>query len=155
MTNDFMSEAIRLSQEAIMQGEGGPFGAVIVKDDQIIARGYNQVPDNCDPTAHAEIVAIRHACQHLKDYSLAGCSLYASCEPCPMCMAAIYWARIDKVYYANLSTDAQAIGFDDADIYRELAKKPSERTISMENIMRDQAQSALTTWTHKTDKICY
>lgn len=155
MTNPYMMEAIRLSQEVIKHGDGGPFGAVIVKDEQIIGRGYNQVPDNCDPTAHAEIVAIRHACQHLNDFSLAGCTLYASCEPCPMCMAAIYWARIDNVYYANLSCDAQAIGFDDALIYGELAKEPRDRVIPMENIMREQAQSAFATWMQKVDKISY
>lgn len=155
MNNEFMQEAIRLALEGMQQGCGGPFGAVIVKNDKIIGRGYNQVLNTLDPTAHAEIVAIREACQKIGDFSLANCEVYASCEPCPMCLAALYWARVEKIYYGATQTDAQAIGFDDALFYREIIKTPTERQIPMYELMRPEALAAFTQWEQKIDKICY
>ena len=127
---EFMREAIRLSVENVERGKGGPFGAVIVKDGKIIARGVNEVTSSNDPTAHAEVVAIRKACTALGTFQLQGCELYASCEPCPMCLAAIYWARPDKIYYANTKEDAAGIEFDDKFIYEEMSKPIGERSIS-------------------------
>jgi tRNA(Arg) A34 adenosine deaminase TadA len=154
-TDVFMKEAIRLSFETMRNNTGGPFGAVVVKDNTIIARGYNKVISTNDPTAHAEIVAIREACALLNDFQLKGCEIYTSCEPCPMCMAAIYWARPDKVYYANSKSDAAKIGFDDDFIYKELALSYSERKISLHRIMAEEAIVAFKEWEHKTDKIEY
>src|SRR6187402_191609 len=122
MNKEFMLEAIELSFQGQRAGKGGPFGAVVVKDGKIIGRGFNQVTSNNDPTAHAEVVAIRDACKNLNDFQLAGCEIYTSCEPCPMCLGAIYWARPDKVYYANTRQDAADIDFDDSMIYEELEK---------------------------------
>jgi tRNA(Arg) A34 adenosine deaminase TadA len=150
-----MKEAIRLSFETMRSNTGGPFGAVVVKDGKIIARGYNKVVSTNDPTAHAEIVAIREACKTLNDFQLAGCEIYTSCEPCPMCMAAIYWSRPDKVFYANSKTDAAKIGFDDDFIYSEIALPYNERKIPLIRIMENEALEAFKEWASKTDKVHY
>lgn len=150
-----MLEAIRLSFETMRNNTGGPFGAVVVKDGEIIARGFNRVISTNDPTAHAEVVAIREACKNLNDFQLTGCEIYTSCEPCPMCMAAIYWARPDKVYYANSKTDAASIGFDDDFIYEELALPYSDRKIPMLRIMPEEALTAFQEWNSKSDKVEY
>ncbi len=151
----FMQEAIRLSFETMRNNTGGPFGAVVVKDGKIIARGFNQVVSTNDPTAHAEIVAIREACKMLNDFQLDGCEIYTSCEPCPMCMAAIYWARPNKVYYANSKTDAAKIGFDDDFIYQELPLPYEKRKIPLVRIMQNEALAAFDEWSSKTDKVNY
>ena len=150
-----MQEAIRLSFETMRNNTGGPFGAVIVKDGKIIARGFNKVVSTNDPTAHAEVVAIREACKVLNNFQLSGCELYTSCEPCPMCMAAIYWARPDKVYYGNSKTDAAEIGFDDDFIYQEIALPYSERKIPILRIMENEALEAFKEWSNKNDKVRY
>lgn len=152
---DFMREAIALSREKMETGHGGPFGAVIVKDGEIIARGFNQVTSCCDPTAHAEITAIREAAAYLNRFDLSGCVIYTSAEPCPMCLAAIYWARLDAIYYANTREDAAAIGFDDARLYREVCLAPNERSMPMVQILAEEAIGAFQDWQLKTDKIPY
>ena len=149
-----MREAIRLSIENVKNG-GGPFGAVIVKDDKIIATGVNRVTANHDPTAHAEVSAIREACRQLGTFDLSGCEIYTSCEPCPMCLGAIYWAHIDKIYYGNNKTDAAAIGFDDSFIYDELALPREKRQKAMENLLPEVAIAAFELWTGTTDKTEY
>ena len=149
-----MDEAIRLSLENVKNG-GGPFGAVIVKDGEIVARGANGVAHTNDPTAHAEVVTIREACRVLGTFQLNGCELYTSCEPCPMCLGAAYWARLDYVYFGNTASDAAAIGFDDAFIYEELNKKHAERRIPMEQLGREEALIAFRSWQEKNDKIKY
>jgi tRNA(Arg) A34 adenosine deaminase TadA len=149
--NKFMQRAISLSIENVDKG-GGPFGAVIVKDGAIIAEGANRVTPDCDPTAHAEVKAIRAACQKLHDFKLSGCTIYTSCEPCPMCLSAIYWAGIDKIYYANTKKDAESIGFSDNFIYQELSKPLAERAIPMRPLMRHEAQQAFRNWSNKEDK---
>ena len=149
-----MKKAIELSVESVNNG-GGPFGSVIVKDNKIIAEGSNKVTSNNDPTAHGEIVAIREACKKLNNFSLNGCELYSTCEPCPMCLSAIYWARIDKIYYANTRDDARKIDFDDSLIYTELQKNIDKRKISMIQIMRNEALKAFELWDKKKDKIKY
>ena len=154
MSNQFMKRAIELSIEGISKG-GGPFGCVIVKDEKIISEGSNKVTLTNDPTAHGEIVAIREACKKLKNFSLIGCELYSTCEPCPMCLSAIYWARIDKIYYANTRKDAQKIGFDDSLIYSEFQKNIDKRKIPMIQMMRDEALKAFELWDKKTDKVKY
>jgi len=154
MKNEFMSRAIELSIESIHKG-GGPFGSLIVKDDKIISEGFNKVTSTNDPTAHGEIVAIRNSCKVLNSFSLKGCDLYTSCEPCPMCMSAIYWARIDNVYYANTRNDAKKIGFDDSLIYSEFQKNINERKIPMIQMMRNAALTAFELWDKKTDKVKY
>ncbi len=154
MKNKFMKRAIELSIESINTG-GGPFGSVIVKDDKIIAEGSNEVTLINDPTAHGEIVAIRNACRNLNNFDLKNCDLYTSCEPCPMCLSAIYWAHIDKVYYANTRDDAQKIDFDDSLIYSELLKNVKKRKIPMVQLMRDEALKAFELWDKKTDKVKY
>jgi len=154
MHEHFMRRAIELSLQSVQQ-TGGPFGAVIVKDDQIIAEGANQVTTQNDPTAHAEVVAIRKACQKLGVFHLQGCRIYTSCEPCPMCFAAIYWAHIDEIYFANTKTDAAKIGFDDDFIYQELALPITARKRPMTRLLQDEAQIAFQKWSQKTDKICY
>ncbi len=151
----FMQEAIALSLHSVRSGKGGPFGAVIVKDGEIIAKAHNQVTSTNDPTAHAEIVAIRDACQVLQTFQLKGCELYTSCEPCPMCLGAIYWARLDRVYYANTKADAARIGFDDQFIYDELDLPIGERQLPMIQLMRDEALAAFQEWADKTDKVEY
>ena len=150
-----MKEAIRLSFETMRNNTGGPFGAIVVKNGEIIARGFNRVVSTNDPTAHAEVVAIREACKAVNDFQLSGCEIYTSCEPCPMCMSAIYWARPDKVYYANSKTDAAQIGFDDNFIYEELALPYPQRKIPLLRIMQDEAIVAFHEWQKKTDKISY
>jgi len=154
MKNEFMKRAIELSIKSVNNG-GGPFGSIIVKSDKIIAEGSNKVTSNNDPTAHGEIVAIREACKKLNNFSLNGCELYSTCEPCPMCLSAIYWARIDKIYYANTREDARKIDFDDSLIYTELQKKIDERKIPMNQLMRDEALKAFELWDKKTDKVKY
>ena len=154
MKNQFMKSAIELSLESVNNG-GGPFGCVIVKDEKIVAEGSNKVTSSKDPTAHGEIVAIREACKKINNFSLSGFELYSSCEPCPMCLSAIYWARIDKVYFANTRQDAQKIDFDDSIIYSEFKKKINERKIPMIQIMRNEALQAFELWDKKTDKVKY
>ena len=154
MNNKFMKRAIELSIKSV-NGGTGPFGAVIVKDNQIISEGFNTVTVNNDPTSHAEIVAIRIACKELSNFSLEDCDLYTTCEPCPMCLSAIYWARISKIYYANTRSDAQKIDFSDAMIYEELNKTIKDRKIPMHQMMRDEALKAFHLWDKKEDKAKY
>ena len=154
-TIDFMREAVRLSAEEMRKGAGGPFGAIIVKDDRIIAQGWNRVTSANDPTAHAEVTAIRNACDLLGTFSLAGCEIYSSCEPCPMCLAAIYWARLDRLYFANTREEAAAIGFDDAHIYGEVSKPIADRLIPTTRLILPEAVSVFAEWHAKTDKIAY
>lgn len=151
---DFMREAIALSVENVRDG-GGPFGAVIVKEGRIVARGANRVTASNDPTAHAEVNAIREAARRLGTFDLKGCEIYTSCEPCPMCLGAIYWARLGRIYYANTQTDARDIGFDDSFIYDELALSPSERHLPAEPLLRDEAAEAFRLWREKEDKTAY
>jgi tRNA(Arg) A34 adenosine deaminase TadA len=155
LNSQLMREAIALSQESVRSGKGGPFGAVIVKEGKIIAQAHNQVTSTNDPTAHAEIVAIREACRSLQTFHLKGCELYTSCEPCPMCLGAIYWARLEKVYYANTKADAAQIGFDDQFIYDELNLPLAQRHLPMIQLMRQQALLAFQEWAEKTDKLEY
>ena len=152
--NFFMMRAIELSIESA-KTKGGPFGSVIVKDNKIIAEGSNQVTINNDPTAHGEIVAIRSACQKLNTFNLSGCDLYSSCEPCPMCLSAIYWSRIENVFYANTRIDAKRIDFDDSFIYSEINKDLENRKIKMQQMHRDEALEAFKIWKNKEDKIKY
>ena len=154
MKNEFMKRAIELSIESVKSGTG-PFGTVIVKGTKIIAEGSNKVTSTNDPTAHGEIVAIRNACKSLNNFNLIGCELYSTCEPCPMCLSAIYWAHIDKIYYANTRNDAQKIDFDDSLIYSELQKNIKKRKISMIQMMRNEALKAFELWDKKTDKVKY
>ena len=142
---EFMREAIRLSIENVKNG-GGPFGAVIVKDGRIIATGTNRVTANNDPTAHAEVSAIREACLKLDTFDLSGCEIYTSCEPCPMCLGAIYWAHLDRIYYGNDKADAAAIGFDDSFIYDELALPRENRKKAMEELLPEEAIAAFRLW---------
>ena len=151
----FLIEAIRLSREKMEADEGGPFGAVIVWNGKIIARGWNRVTSGNDPTAHAEVEVIRSACRALATFSLEGCELYASCEPCPMCLAAIYWARLDAVYYAASREDAAAVGFDDALLYEEIAKPVPLRSKPSEQHLRSDAQAVFTQWMEKPDRLPY
>jgi len=150
-----MRRAIALSLENVRSGRGGPFAAVVVRGDEIIAEGTNQVTSTNDPSAHAEMLAVRAACRTLKHFQLAGCEIYTSCEPCPMCMGLIYWARPDKVYYANTADDAAAIGFDDSRIYRELQSPHASRSIPMVQMLRNDALAAFRAWQEKPDKIPY
>lgn len=150
-----MEKAIRVSRQMMRAGKGGPFGAVVVRNDKVIATGHNLVTSANDPTAHAEIVAIREACRKLKTFQLDDCELYTSCEPCPMCLSAIYWARLKKVYFANTRQDAAAIGFDDDFIYREIPLALHKRTLVMKQLMRKKAHVAFDEWQKKTDKILY
>ena len=154
MNDVFMREAIRLSIENIENG-GGPFGAVIVKNGKIIAKSVNKVTLNNDPTAHAEVNTIREAAKNLNTFDLSGCEIYSSCEPCPMCLGAIYWARLDKLYFANTKTDAKNIGFDDSFIYDEINLSHSQRKIPTIQIMREEALEAFKKWNSKPDKIEY
>ena len=155
MQPEFMQEAIRLAREHMLAGHGGPFGAVVVKAGKIIGRGWNQVTTTNDPTAHAEVVAIREACRALKNFSLAGCELYTSCEPCPMCLASIYWARIDRVYFAGTRADAADAGFDDDFLYREISLPIEARKLPMTPLLRPEAQNVFREWKAKPDKIPY
>ena len=150
----YMMKAIELSIQSA-KSKGGPFGCVIVKDNKIIAEGHNQVTADNDPTAHAEIVAIRNACAKLNNFYLKGCDLYTSCEPCPMCLSAIYWYHVDNIYYANTRMDAKNIDFDDSFIYSEVKKDITERKIKMIQMNRDEALEAFKIWENKEDKIKY
>ena len=150
-----MREAIRLSLENMRKDQGGPFGAVIVQNNKIIGRGWNKVTSKNDPTAHAEVEAIREACQNLKNFELQGATIYTSCEPCPMCLAAIYWARLDRIFYANTRADAAAIQFDDDFLYQEMTKEISVRKIPMQQCLHSEALPVFKEWTQKTDKRSY
>jgi tRNA(Arg) A34 adenosine deaminase TadA len=155
MNGKFMREAIRLSIQMMRRGQGGPFGAVVVRKGKIVGRGSNQVTSANDPTAHAEIVAIRAACKRLKTFQLDDCELYTSCEPCPMCLSAIYWARLGNVFYGNTRQDAARIDFDDDLIYREVALPIGKRTLKMKQLLHDEAIAAFAEWQRKTDKVLY
>jgi guanine deaminase len=155
MNPKFMREAIRISREKMRRNHGGPFGAVVVRRGRIIGRGWNRVTSTNDPTAHAEVVAIRAACRRLKQFRLDDCELYTSCEPCPMCLAAIYWARLRRVFYANTRRDAARIGFDDEALYREVARPVSRRRIPMRQLLRAEAAKAFAEWQAKPDKTPY
>ena len=151
----FMVEAIRLSKGGMRRGQGGPFGAVVVKGNRIIGRGWNQVTSANDPTAHAEMIAIREACARLKTFHLEDCDLYASCELCPMCLSAAYWARIRKLYFGNTRKDAAKIAFDDAFLYRQVALPLRHRNLPMKQLLRDEALAAFREWKKKADKVVY
>lgn len=151
----FMRRAIDIGTVSMRANRGGPFGAVIVKEGRIIGEGTNEVLSEGDPTAHAEVQAIRAACRALATFSLEGCEIYTSCEPCPMCLSAIYWARLDRIWYANSRQDAAAIGFDDAHIYDEVAKPIDERDIPTERLLADEAIDAFDAWERKPDKTPY
>jgi tRNA(Arg) A34 adenosine deaminase TadA len=150
----YMRKAIEWAKKSVEKG-GGPFGAVIVKDGVVVAQGYNCVTLNNDPTAHAEVTTIRKACKKLKTFDLSGCEIYTSCEPCPMCLSAIYWARIDKIYYGCTKTDAKNIGFDDSFIYDQIDLKPEKRAIPSVNMMQKEAMEAFRLWDEKEDKTKY
>jgi len=150
----FMRKAIALSLRNIVNG-GGPFGAVIVKDGKIVSTGVNRVTTSTDPTAHAEINAIRKAAKKLGTFDLSGCEIYTSCEPCPMCLGAVYWARLDKMYYGNTKTDAKKIGFDDSFIYDEIELKPENRRLQSAQLLPDEAIKAFESWENATDKMEY
>ena len=152
--NKFMLRAIELSIKSA-NGIGGPFGCEVVKDNMIVAEGSNKVTFSNDPTAHAEIVAIRDACKKLNTFNLSGCDIYASCEPCPMCLSAIYWSHIANIYYANTSDDAKKINFDDSMIYSEFSKKIEDRRIPIKQMLREEALKAFDIWDKKTDKVEY
>lgn len=151
---EFMQQAIELSKENVLNG-GGPFGAVIVRDGAVIATGTNRVTANNDPTAHAEVNAIRSACAKEGTFKLEGCTCYTSCEPCPMCLAALYWAGVERIFYGNTKDDAKAINFDDSFIYDEIAKPYAKRAIPIINIMREEAISAFKMWEKSEDKVEY
>jgi guanine deaminase len=151
----FMRRAIELSRIHMEAGDGGPFGAVVVKDGCVIGEGWNRVTSACDPTAHAEVVAIREACAALGTFALKGCEIYTSCEPCPMCLAAIYWARLDRLWYANLRTDAAAILFDDEWLYREVVLPAAQRSLPAMELLRDEALAVFRAWEAKVDKVRY
>ncbi|MGD0015963.1 MAG: nucleoside deaminase [Verrucomicrobiia bacterium] len=155
MKREFMDEAVRLSLESVRGGTDGPFGAVVVKDNRIVGRGSNQVISTNDPTAHAEIIAIRDACRNLGSCHLCGAEIYTSCEPCPMCLAAIYWAQLERVYYALTRQDAAAMGFDDALIYTELSLPIPKRRLPLHQLARDAALVALREWNDKPDRKLY
>jgi guanine deaminase len=153
--NDFMRRAIALADQNVANGTGGPFGSVVVRDGKIIGEGANTVTGSHDPTAHAEIVAIREACRTLGSHSLAGCEIYASCEPCPMCLSAIYWARIDRAWFGNTAADAADIGFDDAFLYRELAVPMTDRSLPIEQILHGEAIASFEAWRASPIKVPY
>ncbi|MBI3887379.1 MAG: nucleoside deaminase [Opitutae bacterium] len=152
---NFMREAIKLAEDGMRGGRGGPFGCVVVRRGEIVGRGNNRVTSTNDPTAHAEVTAIRAACAQLQTYQLTDCELYTSCEPCPMCLAAIYWARIPTVFYGNTRTDAAAIGFDDDFIYQQVPLPPEKRAIKMEPLLHTEALTTFKSWAAKTDKVRY
>ncbi|MDQ5980488.1 MAG: guanine deaminase [Verrucomicrobiota bacterium] len=151
----FMREAIRLADEGMQGGRGGPFGCVVVRAGQIVGRGQNCVTSTNDPTAHAEVTAIREACTNLKTFQLTDCELYTSCEPCPMCLSAIYWARIPTVFYGNTRQDAADIGFDDDFIYQQVPLPPEKRAIRMTPLLREEALAGFKAWAAKPDKVRY
>ena len=151
----YMQRAAEISRQKMLAGEGGPFGAVVVRDDSILGEGWNRVTSTADPTAHAEIVAIRDACSRVGSFTLEGALIYTSCEPCPMCLAAIWWARISRIYYANTRNDAARIGFDDAEIYQEVTRDLTDRRIPLVHCPNQEAVQAMREWTEKQDKISY
>lgn len=151
----FMRRAIALAQEGLEKGRGGPFGAVVVHTGRIVGEGCNCVTSTCDPTAHAEVMAIRAACAALGRFDLRGCEVYTSCEPCPMCLSALYWARVDRVFYANDRADAARIGFDDALIYREVALPREERSLPLVRMLDAEARHAFDAWLRKPDRVAY
>lgn len=151
----FMREAIRMADEGMRGDRGGPFGCVVVRRGEIVARGNNRVTSTNDPTAHAEVTAIREACRALNTFQLNDCELYTSCEPCPMCLAAIYWARIPTVFFGNTRADAAAIGFDDDFIYQQIPLPPEQRMVKMQPLLRDAAQTTFRAWSEKPDKVRY
>jgi guanine deaminase len=155
MHNHFMREAIRLSRQKMRANQGGPFGAIIVRDGKIAGRGWNRVTATNDPTAHAEVTAIRDACKKLKRFHLEDCELYTSCEPCPMCLGAVYWARLKTVFYANTRRDAARIQFDDSLIYNEIRLPIPRRKIRMKPLLRDEALEVFEEWKNKRDKVPY
>ena len=155
MNKIFLQQAINLANDNITDHHGGPYGAIIVKQEKVIALSGNRVTANIDPTAHAEIIAIRQACVTLNDFKLTGCTLYSSCEPCPMCLGAIYWARLEKIYYACNRNDAAKAGFDDSFIYDEISLAPEKRTIAMIHMDLPDAQKPFHTWNTHKDKIAY
>ena len=155
MEKQFMRRAIELARTGMGQNHGGPFGCVVVKDGDIIGEGFNRVTSSNDPTAHAEVVAIRNACDYLGSFQLTGCEIYASCEPCPMCLGAIYWARPDRIFYAANRQDAADAGFDDSFIYDELSIPNDERSIPAESLERDKALELFREWDKKEDKLAY
>jgi len=152
---EFMKQAIQLATENVSSGHGGPFGAVIVRDGKVVATGVNQVTATNDPTAHAEVVAIRRACAELGVFSLEGCEMYTSCEPCPMCLAAIYWSHMSAIYYGNTAADAAAAGFDDAFLYDEMKKPAGERTIPAERMLGDEAAENFEAWRNFASRVHY
>jgi guanine deaminase len=151
----FLARAIALSHERMQGGFGGPFGALVVRDGKVLAEGWNEVTSTLDPTAHAEVTAIRRACKAVGDFHLEGATLYTSCEPCPLCLSAAYWAHIKRIVYANTREEASAIGFDDAFIYDEIPKPSAARRIAMEHHPRDDARAAFAAWMAKADKVQY
>jgi guanine deaminase len=153
--NAFMQEAIQRAVENVRSGRGGPFGAIVVKDGRVIAAGTNRVTSANDPTAHAEVTAIREACRALGTFQLTGCEIYTSCEPCPMCLGAIYWARPDRVYFAATASDAAEAGFDDSFIYEELKRLRGERRIPFEPMMREAGREPFREWLQKSDRVRY
>lgn len=155
MTNRYMERAIELSLENVRSGRGGPFAAVVVKDGKVIAEGTNRVTATNDPTAHAEVVAIREACRALNSFQLTGCEIYTTCEPCPMCLGAVYWARPARVFFAATAADAARFGFDDSFIGQELQRPAAERGIPMEQMMGEEALAAFRLWEQKPDKVKY
>ncbi len=155
MDNPFMARAIELAVENVRAASGGPFGAVIVRDGGIVAEGANQVTSINDPTAHAEVLAIRAACAKLKTFELHDCDIYTSCEPCPMCLGAIYWARLSRIYFASAAADASKAGFDDSLIYREVAQPHAQRAIPMIQMMHEESLAAFRAWEKKPNKIAY
>jgi guanine deaminase len=155
MRETFMRQAIALSLENIRSGRGGPFAALVVRDAAVVASGVNLVTATNDPTAHAEVVAIRAACQALGSFQLAGCEIYATCEPCPMCLSAIYWARLAGYYYGNTRQDAASIGFDDSLIYDEITLSPEQRTVPGSRLLADEAAAAFREWMRSTSKVLY
>lgn len=155
MSNPFMQRAIALAVENVRLGRGGPFGAVIVKDGHIVAEGYNVVTSSCDPTAHAEVTAIRRACATLGQFYLSGCEIFSSCEPCPMCLGAIYWAHLDRIYFGCTHKDAAEVGFDDSVIYQEMRRSLSERKIPIIGMDREEAMVAFDAWKESTGKVEY
>ncbi len=155
MHNPFMARAIQLSIENVRSGRGGPFGAIVVKEGDVIAEGVNCVTQLNDPTAHAEVIAIRQACRKLKMFELTGCEIYTSCEPCPMCLGAIYWARPARLFFGNTAADAARVGFDDSVIYSEISQAHSQRKIPMVQMMHEEALQAFRAWQEKPNKVLY
>ena len=151
----FMRKVISLASQNVRDGLGGPFGSVVVKDGEIIGEGTNRVTSSCDPTAHAEMLAIRAACAKLKNFDLSGCEIYTSCEPCPMCLSAIYWARIERMFYGNTIVEADAIGFSDEFLYKEIALPVAERKIDATRLLEEEALESFNLWSQMEDKISY